>query len=107
MRYTQEEWDELQLKLKDSGLTYSQFMRQAMRRSQVIKYDTEAYASIRETRLELKRIGININNIARQGAMIMDAKSLDFYLHDLLNCRDYAKSLYERLEEIEIKIKPL
>lgn len=106
IRYTQEEWDELERKLKDSGLTYTQFVRQATRRAKVIKYDTAAYTAIRDTRLELIRIGSNINIIARHGARATDPESLELYLRDLQNCRDIARELYVNLQKIENVIKP-
>lgn len=106
IRYTQAEWDELELKLKDSSLTYTQFMRQAAQRAKVIKYDTADYAAIRDTRLELKKIGININSIARHGAMVTDAESLKIFMRDLQNCNEIAKSLSVNLKKIENAIKP-
>ena len=106
IRYTQAEWDELESKLQDSGLTYTQFMRQAAKRAKVIKYDTADYAAIRDTRLELKRIGININNIARHGAMATTSGELDIFLQDLRKCRDIARVLYANLQKIENAIRP-
>lgn len=106
IRYTQAEWDELKVKLQESGLTYTQFMLQAAKRAKVIKYDTADYAAIRDARLELKRIGININNIARHGAMVTDAESIDIFIQDLQKCRDVAKELSANLEKIEKAIKP-
>ena len=104
IRYSPDEWARVEEKLQESGLTYTQFMRQAAQRAKVIKYNMADYVAIRDARLELKRIGININNIARHGAMVTDSETLDTFMHDLLNCRDYAKSLYERLKEIENKL---
>ena len=106
IRYTQAEWDDLEAKLQESGLSYTQFMRQAAKRAKVIKYDTADYAAIRDARLELKRIGININNIARHGAMVTDPESLDTFMKDLRNCREIAKELYANLQKIENAIKP-
>lgn len=106
IRYTQAEWDDLKLKLQESGLTYTQFMHQAAQRAKVIKYNMADYAAIRDARLELKRIGININNITRHGAMVTDSETLDIFMQDLRNCRDIAKELYANLQKIEKAIKP-
>lgn len=106
IRYSPDEWARVEEKLQESGLTYTQFMRQAAQRAEVIKYNMADYVAIRDARLELKRIGININNIARHGAMVTDSETLDAFMHDLRNCRDIANELYANLQEIEKAIKP-
>lgn len=106
IRYTQAEWDELESKLQASGLTYSQFMRKAAKRAKVIKYDAVDYATIRNTRLEIKKIGININNIARHGAMVTTPEDLAVFLKDLRACQAIARVLYVNLQRIENAIRP-
>lgn len=105
IRYSAEEWEKVQGKLESSGLSYSDFIRKASFRVTITPVNMEAIRELRDTRTELSRIGNNINAIARNGAMVTDPASLDFFLQDLRKCRDIAKELSAELDKIRRTIQ--
>ena len=105
IRYSAEEWEKVQGKLESSGLSYSDFIRKATFRVTITPVNMEAIRELRDTRTELSRIGNNINAIARNGAMVTDPASLDFFLQDLRKCRDIAKELSAELDKIRRTIQ--
>lgn len=105
IRYSAEEWEKVQGKLESSDMSYSDFIRKASFQVTITPVNIEAIRELRDTRTELTRIGNNINSIARNGAMVTDPASLDFFLQDLRKCREIAKELSAELDKIRRTIQ--
>lgn len=97
IRYSKEEWKIVQEKLKETGLGYSEFIRLASFNVEIKSIDSEVVKAIRDVRSNLKKIGNNINIIAKNSAMVTTAEEYDRHLSDLQKCKDLAKELSAEL----------
>lgn len=97
IRYSKEEWEIVQEKLKETGLGYSEFIRKASLNVEIKSIDLEVVKAIRDVRNNLIKIGNNINIIAKNSAMVTTAEEYDRYLSDLQKCKDLAKELSAEL----------
>lgn len=106
VRYTSEEWEQVESKAKESGMKTSEFIRKATFNVSINQVKTlsqeeiDAYQKLCDTKAELVRIGKNINVIARNSGAKMNPIEFDKYLKDLRNCRDIAKELSAELNKI-------
>ena len=64
IRYSKEEWEIVQEKLKETGLGYSEFIRKASLNVEIKSIDLEVVKAIRDVRNNLIKIGNNINKNA-------------------------------------------
>lgn len=97
IRYSKEEWKIVQEKLKETGLGYSEFIRRASLNVEIKSIDSEVVKAIRDVQSNLKKIGNNINIIAKNSAMVTTAEEYDRHLSDLQKCKDLAKELSAEL----------
>lgn len=97
IRYSKEEWEIVQEKLKETGLGYSEFIRKASLNVEIKSIDLEVVKAIRDVRNNLIKIGNNINIIAKNSAMVTTAEEYDRHLSDLQKCKDLAKELSAEL----------
>lgn len=97
IRYSKEEWEIVQEKLKETGLGYSEFIRRASLNVEIKSIDSEVVKAIRDVQSNLKKIGNNINIIAKNSAMVTTAEEYDRHLSDLQKCKDLAKELSAEL----------
>ena len=70
IRYSKEEWEIVQEKLKETGLGYSEFIRKSSLNAEIKSIDLEVIKAIRDVRNNLIKIGNNINIIAKNSAML-------------------------------------
>lgn len=97
IRYSKEEWEIVQEKLKETGLGYSEFIRKSSLNAEIKSIDLEVIKAIRDVRNNLIKIGNNINIIAKNSAMVTTADEYDRHLSDLQKCKDLAKELSAEL----------
>ena len=97
IRYSKEEWEIVQEKLKETGLGYSEFIRKASLNVEIKSIDLEVVKTIRDVRNNLIKIGNNINIIAKNSSMVTTADEYDRHLSDLQKCKDLAKELSAEL----------
>lgn len=97
IRYSKEEWEIVQEKLKETGLGYSEFIRKASLNVEIKSIDLEVVKAIRDVRNNLIKIGNNINIIAKNSAMVTTAEEYERHLSDLQKCKDLAKELSTEL----------
>lgn len=97
IRYSKEEWEIVQEKLKETGLGYSEFIRKASLNVEIKSIDLEVVKAIRDVRNNLIKIGNNINIIAKNSSMVTTADEYDRHLSDLQKCKDLAKELSAEL----------
>ena len=97
IRYSKEEWEIVQEKLKETGLGYSEFIRKASLNVEIKSIDLEVVKAIRDVRNNLIKIGNNINIIAKNSAMVTTAEEYNRHLSDLQKCKDLAKELSAEL----------
>ena len=97
IRYSKEEWEIVQEKLKETGLGYSEFIRKASLNVEIKSIDLEVVKAIRDVRNNLIKIGNNINIIAKNSALVTTAEEYDRHLSDLQKCKDLAKELSAEL----------
>ena len=101
IRYSPDEWARVEEKLQQSGRTFSEFVRLATFSSQVNPpQNIEILNNLRELNISLDRVGRNINQIAKFGAMVTDSFSLERYLKELQNCKKEAEELSAILLQI-------
>lgn len=97
IRYSKEEWEIVQEKLKETGLGYSEFIRKSSLNAEIKSIDLEVIKAIRDVRNNLIKIGNNINIIAKNSAMVTTAEEYDRHLSDLQKCRELARELSAEL----------
>ena len=101
IRYSPDEWARVEEKLQQSGRTFSEFVRLATFSVQVNPpQNIERLNILRELNISLDRVGRNINQIAKFGAMVIDSFSLERYLKELQNCKKEAEELSAILLQI-------
>lgn len=105
IRYSKEEWEIVQEKLKETGLRYSEFIRKASLNVEIKSIDLEVIKAIRDVRNNLIKIGNNINIIAKNSAMVTTAEEYDRHLSDLQKCKDLAKELSAELMALKDTMK--
>ena len=101
VRYSPEEWAGVQAKLDSAGMTFSEFIRAATSSATVSPVDRDTVEEMRAVRNDLVRIGTNINTIARHGASVTDAATLDRFLKGLRSCEAQARELAAQLDKIQ------
>ena len=101
IRYSPDEWARVEVKLQQSGRTFSEFVRQATFSANVMpSLDMGQITTLRELKVSLDRAGNNINQIAKSGSMVTDSFSLERYLKELQNCKKEAEELSAILLQI-------
>ena len=101
IRYSPDEWARVEAKLQQSGCTFSEFVRLATFSAQVNPpRNIERLNILRELNISLDRVGRNINQIAKFGAMVTDSFSLERYVKELQNCKKEAEELSAILLQI-------
>ena len=97
IRYTKEEWSIIQDKLDQSGLSFSEFIRRASYRAEIVPVDMDAIQVLRDAKVALNKIGANINMLARNSANILNTQDYQLFMGDLINCSKIAKELTAQL----------
>ena len=102
IRYSPEEWEKVQKKLDETGLSFSEFIRRASFDVEIKSIDLEVVKLLREVRGNLVKIGNNINIFARNSSgATLGAQ----HLEDLQNCGELAKQLAVELTKIKDSMK--
>lgn len=101
IRYSPEEWEKVQKKLDETGLSFSEFIRRASFDVEIRSIDLEVVKTFRDVQNNLIKIGNNINTIARNSATVVTAQEYDRHLSDLLKCQEIAKELAAEIRQLK------
>lgn len=105
IRYSQNEWDAVQAKVTESGLTYSEYMRRVSIKGDIVILSSETDELLNEIRTNLARIGANINMIARNSANILSGNDMYNYLSELENSGALARELKQEIDKFKDSLK--
>ena len=105
IRYSQNEWDAVQAKVTESGLTYSEYMRRVSIKGDIVIMSSETDEILNEIRTNLARIGANINMIARNSANILSGNDMYNYLSELENSGALARELKQEIDKFKDSLK--
>lgn len=105
IRYSQNEWDAVQAKVTESGLTYSEYMRRVSIKGDIVIMSSETDELLNEIRTNLARIGANINMIARNSANILSGNDMYNYLSELENSGALARELKQEIDKFKDSLK--
>lgn len=105
IRYSQKEWDAVQAKVAESGLTYSEYMRRVSIKGDIVILSSETDELLNEIRTNLARIGANINMIARNSANILSGNDMYNYLSELENSGALARELKQEIDKFKDALK--
>ena len=105
IRYSQNEWDAVQAKVTESGLTYSEYMRRVSIKGDIVILSSETDELLNEIRTNLARIGANINMIARNSANILSGNDMYNYLSELENSGALARELKQEIDKFKDALK--
>lgn len=105
IRYSPDEWEKVQKKLDETGLSFSEFIRRASFSVEINSINLEVVKTFREVQNNLIKIGNNINTIARNSATVVTAEEYDRHLSDLLTCKEIAKELAAEIRQLKDTMK--
>lgn len=105
IRYSPEEWEKVQSKLDETGLSFSEFIRRVSFKDEVIILSSETHDILNEIRSNLAHIGANINMLARKSANILDENDVYKFLADLENAGALAVELKNEIDKFKDALK--
>lgn len=98
IRYSPEEWEIVQKKLDETGLSFSEFMRHIIIERKIIVINLQTFKELIEIQNTLAKIGNDINIIVKNS-------NNTEYLPKILLCREIVKNLSEEIQNFIYNLK--